>query len=70
MYDINRRNTETIVKFCEKNKVDVAGKVHFDPIVTEAMVAGNPLAEYSPESIVSREIEDVWKTVVSALNWK
>ncbi len=68
MYDINRRNTESIVKFCEKNKVDVAGKIHFDPIVTEAMVAGKPLTEYSPDSTVSREIEDVWKTVVSTLN--
>ncbi|NIQ06340.1 MAG: (4Fe-4S)-binding protein, partial [Candidatus Korarchaeota archaeon] len=50
MYDINRNNTERIVKFCEKNKLEVAGKFPFDPIVTEAMVAGETVVEHSPDS--------------------
>ncbi|MDH5449969.1 MAG: 4Fe-4S binding protein [Candidatus Bathyarchaeota archaeon] len=66
-YDINRENTERIVKFCEKNKVEVAGKIPFDPIVTEAMVAGKTIVEHSPENMVSREIETTWKRVLSAL---
>lgn len=68
MYDINKKNTERIVKFCEKNKVEVAGKIPFDPVVTEAMVAGKTVVEYSSKSAVSREIEAVWKRVTSALN--
>ena len=67
-YDINRKNTEKIVKFCEKNKVKVAGKIPFDPIMTEAMVAGKTIVEHSPENMVSQEIETTWKRVLSALN--
>ena len=68
MYDINVNNTERIIKFCEKNKVEVAGKIPFNPIVTEAMVAGETVVEHSPDSRVSQEIETVWKRVISALN--
>ena len=66
-YDINRKNTEEIVKFCEKNKVEVAGIISFDPIVTEAMVAGKTVVEYSPEKMVSHEIEATWESAISAL---
>jgi len=68
MYDINRRNTEKIVKFCEKNKIEVVGKISFNPIVTEAMVAGRTIVEYSPENEVSQEIKATWKRVLSVLN--
>jgi len=68
MYDINRKNAEKIVKFCEKNEVEIAGKIPFNPIVTEAMVAGKTVVEHSPESTISQEIETVWKTFLSALN--
>lgn len=67
-YDINRKNTEKIVKFCEKNKVEVAGKISFDPTVTEAMVAGKTIVEHSPENKVSQEIKTAWKRVLSVLN--
>jgi MinD superfamily P-loop ATPase len=68
MYDINRKNTEDIVKFCEKNKIEVAGKVSFNTIVTEAMVAGKTVVEHSPENMVSQEIETTWRKALSALN--
>jgi MinD superfamily P-loop ATPase len=64
MYDINRNNTERIVKFCEKNEVEVAGKIAFDPIVTEAMVNGETVVEHSPDSRVSQEIKNAWKKVL------
>ncbi len=68
MYDINRKNAERIIEFCEKNKVEVAGEIPFVPNVTEAMVAGKTIIEYSPKNIVSQKVETVWKTVLSALN--
>jgi MinD superfamily P-loop ATPase len=68
MYDINKRNTETIVRYCDKNQVEVAGKIPFDPLVTEAMVAGKTIVEYRPESSVSREIETIWKRIASSQN--
>jgi MinD superfamily P-loop ATPase len=67
MYDINKDNTDKIVGFCEENGIKVVGKVIFNPIVTEAMVNGKPIVEYAPESAVTKEIEQIWKNIVSAL---
>ena len=67
-YDINRENTEKIVAFCEKNKINVVGRIPFDTIVTEAMVAGKTVVEHSPKNIVSHEIEKTWKRILLALN--
>ncbi len=60
-YDINEENTARIVTFCESNGVEVVGKIPFDPIVTEAMVAGKPVVEYSPKCRVSEAIDELWK---------
>jgi MinD superfamily P-loop ATPase len=60
-YDLNEENTSRIVEFCGSNGVEVVGKIPFDPIVTEAMVAGKPIVEYSPESSVSKAIAELWK---------
>jgi len=68
MYDINKENTEKIVHFCEENGVQVAGEIPFDSIVTEAMVNGKTVVEYSPQSLVAREIETVWENVLSILD--
>ncbi|PVX26585.1 MAG: (4Fe-4S)-binding protein [Candidatus Bathyarchaeum sp.] len=63
-YDINEENTERIVKFCVSNGVKVVGKIPFDQIVTEAMVAGKPIIEYAPESRVAQAIKDMWEQTV------
>jgi MinD superfamily P-loop ATPase len=67
-YDLNKENTERIVKFCDENNVKVVGKISFDPIVTEAMVKGKPVVEYSPDSIVSKEIVKMWKDILPTLD--
>ena len=63
-YDLNEENTERIVRFCESNGVEVVGRIPFDQVVTEAMVAGKPIVEYSPESRVSEAIDELWKRTV------
>ena len=67
MYDINKDNTEKIVGFCEENGIKAVGKITFNPIITEAMVNGKPIVEYAPESDVAKEIERMWRNIVSAL---
>jgi len=63
-YDINEKNTEQIVNFCVSRDVEVVGKIPFDPIVTEAMVAGKPIVEYAPKSEVSEAINKLWKRIL------
>jgi len=62
MYDINRNNTEKIMHFCKENSIEIAGRIPFNPKVTEAMVNGKTIIEYSPESDVAKEIENLWKS--------
>jgi len=66
-YDINRKNTGKIVRSCKKKKVNIAGKIPFDPTVTRAMVAGKSIVEHSPENKVSLEIKATWKRVLAFL---
>jgi MinD superfamily P-loop ATPase len=68
MYDINADNTDRILKFCEKNDVEVVGKIPFNPVVTKAMVNGKAVIEYSPESDVAKEIVDMWRRLCSELS--
>ncbi|MDH5459646.1 MAG: ATP-binding protein [Candidatus Bathyarchaeota archaeon] len=65
MYDINKDNAEKIVRFCEESEVEVAGKIPFNPVVTEAMVNGKPIVEYAPRSDVAQETEKVWEKILS-----
>jgi len=62
--DINEENTERIVNFCASNGVEVVGKIPFDIVVTEAMVAGKPIVEYAPKSKVSQAIKELWERIL------
>jgi len=66
-YDINIGNTERIEEYCKKNDIPVLGRISFDPVVTEAMVEGLPVVEYSPESSVSKEIKNVWESLTKLI---
>ena len=67
MYDINKDNTDRILGFCEENSIKVVGKIPFNPKVTEAMINGKTIIEYSPESDVAKEIENIWKSCEASL---
>ena len=70
MYDVNKDNTEEILSFCRDNGVEVAGKIPFNPKVTEAMVNGKTIIEYSPECDVAYEIRYIWREVSVFLDSK
>ncbi len=61
MYDINKENTDKILKFCEENNIKIVGRIPFNPKVTEAMVNGKTIVEYDPKSNVTKEIKSIWK---------
>jgi MinD superfamily P-loop ATPase len=67
-YDINEENTNKIAKYCGSKGVDVVGKIPFDSIVTESMVVGKTVVEYSPNNRVSQKIEMAWGKLLSTLN--
>jgi MinD superfamily P-loop ATPase len=59
-YDVNEDNTLQIERYCSAQGIKVASKIPFDNVVTEALVQGVPVVEYS-DGKVSREIERMWR---------
>jgi MinD superfamily P-loop ATPase len=70
MYDINQDNTEKILHFCRENSAEVVGRIRFSPKVTEAMVHGKTIVEYSPRGAVTKEVESVWERLSNLIEGK
>jgi len=62
-YDINEKNSTIITEFCRQRGVEIVGIIPYDPVVTEAMVAGMPVVEFS-EGVVSNAIRDIWERIL------
>jgi MinD superfamily P-loop ATPase len=65
-YDINKDNTRQIERYCRSQKVGVAARIPFDNVVTEAMIHGLPVVEYS-QGMVTSKIEALWQRIISGL---
>ena len=63
MYNINTDNTNKILAFCKENEIDVLGTVMFSLEITQAMVNGKTIIEYSPKSSATKEITAIWKKI-------
>jgi MinD superfamily P-loop ATPase len=58
-YDLNESNTSSIEAYCRSLAIPVAAKIPFDTLVTEAMVHGKPVLEYTNGKI-TQEITKLW----------
>lgn len=65
-YDLNKENARQIESQCLSQGVEIVGRVPFDNIVTESIVQGVPVVEYSNGN-VTREIERMWHTLSAML---
>jgi len=65
-YDLNEDNAYQIESYCFSQGVELAARIPFDNIVTEALVRGLPVVEYSQDK-VAQEIERLWLTITRAL---
>jgi len=61
-YNLNEENSRRIENYCHDQGVEVAAKVPFDNVVTEAIVHGLPVVEYSSNK-VSQEIKELWQII-------
>ena len=68
-FDINEDNTRNIERYCASQNVEVAAKIPFDNVVTEAMVKGIPVVEYS-NGDVAQEIKKLWQRIPGLLKSK
>jgi MinD superfamily P-loop ATPase len=65
--DLYLQGSEQIVKYCDKNEIEVVGKIPFDETITWAMINGEPVTTYQPDSPASLALVDVWQKVVDRL---
>jgi len=65
-YDINEDNTRQIENYCLNQGIEMAAKIPFDNVVTEALVKGLPVVEYS-QGKVAHEIEALWQGITQKL---
>ena len=65
-YDINESNAEKIEDYCRKQGMGNVTRIPYDNIVTEAMVHGMPVVEYSRNG-VSGEIKGLWEKIADIL---
>jgi MinD superfamily P-loop ATPase len=57
--DLNPARSRQIATFCAERGVELVGRVPYDPVVTEAMVQGQPVTAYT-NGPVTRALQDVW----------
>ncbi len=65
-HDINEENTRHIEKYCFQNEIGVAARIPYDNAVTEAMIQGKPVVEYS-QNAVSHRIQELWDKVIESV---
>ena len=62
--DLYPKGTAEIEGFCEQKGLLVVGRLPFDTVVTEAMVQGQPVTAYRPDSPVSRALLATWERML------
>jgi len=65
-YDLNEENTYRIENHCANEGIEVATRIPFDNAMTEAIVQGLPVVEYS-NSKVTQQIKELWQIIRTKL---
>lgn len=65
--DIYPEGTAQVLSYCAGQKIPVLGQISYDPNVTGAMVQGEPVTVYRPDSRASIEIRALWKNLAGIL---
>jgi len=65
-YDINEKNTESIEDYCRNASVELVGKLPYDNVTTDAMIAGKTLIEFS-DGLFVEDVKKVWQGVLGRM---
>jgi MinD superfamily P-loop ATPase len=65
-WDINPQITEAIEMSARESGLILAGRIDYDPAVTQAQVAGQTIVEYTQNG-PAEQVAAVWETITSAL---
>lgn len=65
--DLHPSGAAAIEAYCQEKGLPVLGRLPFDTRVTEAMVQGQPVTEYSPDSPISEALREAWRRVLQEM---
>lgn len=65
--DLYSAGAALITDICQKMQTEIIGHIPFDPVVTEAMMFGEPVTAYRSDTIASQEIAAIWQILVNDL---
>jgi MinD superfamily P-loop ATPase len=65
-YDLNEGNTHRIEGYCGKEGIEIAANISFDNVMTEAIVQGLPVVEYS-DGKVTQQVKKLWQIISARL---
>jgi len=65
--DIYPEGVAEIENCCETLGIEIAGLIPYDITVTQAMVQGQPVTAYQPESPASQALYEIWAKVMDTL---
>ena len=64
--DLNVENTERVAAFCAERDIPMVGRLPYDTIVTEAMVAGQPVTAVD-DAPISQALREMWAQIKEAV---
>lgn len=65
-FDINLDVADRIEKYCVQEGFELVGKIPYDPIFTEAMIAEKTIIEYSPNGL-SEMVRGMWGRIINRM---
>lgn len=68
-FDLLNQNTETILEICRQGDIHVLGKIPFDPQFNQAMIHAQPITRFSPSSLSSESIQQIWHNIKDQLRF-
>ncbi len=66
--DIYPQGSKDIHQYAAEHNVEVIGEVPFDPGIVEAMVHGQPMTVYQPESVSAQALRSIWESLAARLH--
>ncbi len=61
--DIYPAGAAAVEAFCHGQDIQIVGNIPFDLAVTEAMVQGQPVTHFAPDSPASRALHEIWESM-------
>ena len=64
--DLNLEQTSKIIDFCAQKELRYLGKIPYDPLFTKAMIQGQTILEFEPNSKVAQAVTEIWEKLMRA----